>query len=133
MSPKLPVNWRIRPELLRRADQVSIAGLTLFALMAMGLWWLAQGGASGRLIEIDRVDPLAVEFKVDINSADWPELVVLPDIGETLARRIVDYRQTHGPFRSLEDLGNVRGIGPKTLDGIRFYLQPIDPTQVAGQ
>jgi len=43
--------------LLRRLDQAAVAGLTLAALVSIGAYWLAQGGASGRLIEIDRAPP----------------------------------------------------------------------------
>ena len=61
----------------------------------------------------------------------WPELVTLPEIGELLARRIVDYRQQFGPFKSVEDLRRVRGIGPKTMEHLRPYLEPIPSTTVA--
>ena len=109
-SEKPPPRW-----LLRRLDQAVIAGLALFALVAMGLFWLAHGGHRGRLIEIDRADPMKVEFLVDVNRAEWPELSTLPDVGETLAKRIVAYRQQHGEFASVDQLQRVRGIGPKTV------------------
>jgi competence ComEA-like helix-hairpin-helix protein len=54
----------------------------------------------------------------------------LPDVGETTARRIVDYRKRNGPFQSLDDLRQVRGIGPKTMERLRPYFLPIEP-QVA--
>ena len=74
---------------------------------------------------VDRADPLAVRFEVDINTADWPELMQLPGIGQTLAHRIVQSRQTAGPFADQDDLRRVRGIGPKTLEQIRPYLRPM--------
>jgi competence protein ComEA len=109
--------------LLRRADQIAVAALVASALVAMVGWWVVHGGWRGRLIEIDRADPLAVHFEVDINSADWPELIQLPGIGPTLAKRIVESRQTAGPFADNDDLRRVRGIGPKTLEGLRPYLR----------
>jgi competence ComEA-like helix-hairpin-helix protein len=51
---------------------------------------------------------------VDVNAAGEAELQTLPGIGPALARRIVEYRAAHGPFRSAGDLANVRGIGPAT-------------------
>lgn len=51
---------------------------------------------------------------VDINRATAEELEVLPRVGPALARRIVERRTSHGPFRSLDDLRHVRGIGPAT-------------------
>ncbi|HDJ30092.1 MAG TPA: helix-hairpin-helix domain-containing protein, partial [Candidatus Acetothermia bacterium] len=47
------------------------------------------------------------------------ELTRLPGIGETLAQRIVAYRQEHGPFRSVDELKNVPGIGEKTVEEIK--------------
>ena len=64
--------------LLRRANQVAVAALVVVALAAMGGWWIAQGGWGGRLIEIDRAEPLTARFQVDINRADWPELCNCP-------------------------------------------------------
>ena len=102
-----------------------------FSLIALAVYWVAHGGLSGRLIEIDRVDPLTVQYKVDINKADWPEFVALPDIGELLAKRIVEYRDKSGPFESVDQLQRVRGIGPRILERLRPYLAPVK-TEVAG-
>lgn len=55
---------------------------------------------------------------VNINTADAQELAGLPGIGEVLAERIVDYRNTHGPFASPEELLNVNGIGTSKLEAI---------------
>ena len=62
---------------------------------------------------------LLPEEKLDLNSATAEELQKLPGIGETLSRAIVDYREEHGPFRSVEELLQVPGIGEKRLDEIR--------------
>ena len=113
------------PWLLKRADQAAVAGLTLFALVLMAVWWCRQGGWQGRLIEIDRQPATDIEFLVDINRADWPELAQLPGIGETLSKRIVSSRETRGPFVDHDDLRRVRGIGPKTLEKMRPYLRPM--------
>lgn len=77
------------------------------------------------MIEIDRAEPIHVAFKIDINQADWPEFCLLPEVGETLARRIVEHRRENGPFKDLNDLRSVRGIGPKTFEGIQPYLLPL--------
>lgn len=52
---------------------------------------------------------------VDINTATEAELQNLPGIGPTKARAIVEDRRANGPFRSLEELGRVKGIGEKTV------------------
>jgi len=120
--------------LLRGADQAGVAALAFAGLAATVLWWMAQGGHRGRLIEIDRADPLTARFEVDVNAADWPELMQLPGVGPELARRIVESRTNVVPFADHEALRRVRGIGPKTLDRIRPYLRPMPGQEsVAGQ
>jgi competence protein ComEA len=51
--------------------------------------------------------------KVNINSATVADFDTLPGIGPVLAQKIVDYRDQHGPFSSVQDLMKVSGIGPK--------------------
>jgi competence protein ComEA len=110
---------------LRRVDQAMAAVCLGLALAAIGGHWLWQGRLRGRMIDIDRVDPLAIKLQIDVNEAQWPELALMPDIGPELARRIVADRQERGPFRDLDDLRRVRGIGPRTLEAMRPYLLPL--------
>jgi competence protein ComEA len=56
---------------------------------------------------------------VDINSATAADLESLPGIGPSKAAAIVQYRTDHGPFKSVDELDNVSGIGPSTLASIR--------------
>jgi competence protein ComEA len=51
--------------------------------------------------------------KVDLNRATIQQLDTLPGIGPAIAQRIVDFRDKNGPFKRIEDLMNVRGIGEK--------------------
>jgi len=111
--------------LLRRADQAAVASLVLLALGSMIGWWVGQGGLRGRTIEWEQDESLPYQFQVDLNSASWQELVLLPGIGETLAMRIIESRQTDGPFVNRADLLRVRGIGPATLDRLCPYLAPL--------
>ncbi len=62
---------------------------------------------------------------IDINRADEKELERLPRIGPAMANRIIEYRNTNGPFKSVDDLTNVKGIGKKTLKLIKPYLREI--------
>lgn len=57
--------------------------------------------------------------KVNINKAGVEELMSLPNIGEVKARAIIEYRKSHGPFKSVDELDNVKGIGSKTLEKLR--------------
>lgn len=114
-----------RPGLLRRAEQAAAGGLVACALAAIALWCLTQWRMGSRLIDIDDAPPQHVAFQVDVNQAAWPELALLPGIGPQLAQRIVAEREAHGPFRDLDDLRRVRGIGPKTAERMRPYLAPL--------
>lgn len=56
---------------------------------------------------------------VDINTADKNVLMTLSDIGEVKAQAIIDYREANGPFKSVEELKNVKGIGKATIEKLR--------------
>jgi competence protein ComEA len=56
---------------------------------------------------------------ININTANSRELELLPGIGPALAARIIAYRTENGAFRSVDDLDNVKGVGPRTLDRLR--------------
>jgi competence protein ComEA len=60
---------------------------------------------------------------VDLNSATIEALTTIPGIGEVMAQRIVDWREEHGPFRRVEDLMKVKGVGEKTFDKLRPYVK----------
>ncbi|GEA17385.1 MAG: competence protein ComEA [Moorella sp. (in: firmicutes)] len=60
--------------------------------------------------------------KVNINTATMAELDSLPGIGPTLAQRIIDYRNQKGPFRTIEDLQNVSGIGPGRFNDLKDLI-----------
>ena len=63
------------------------------------------------------------DTRMDINSATVQQLTVLPGIGETLAERIVDYRQQNGNFSSVDELLYVDGIGKKKLENIEHLIK----------
>jgi competence protein ComEA len=78
-----------------------------------------------RLTAADAVDPLSTAVPatagnpLDLNRATAQELEELPGIGEVLAARIVDYREAHGAYTSVDDLTNVDGISPRLLEQLR--------------
>ena len=61
---------------------------------------------------------------ISISLADSATLQTLPRIGPATAERIIAWRETHGPFRSVEDLLAISGIGPATLEGLRPLIVP---------
>jgi competence protein ComEA len=66
--------------------------------------------------------PLLPGERIDVDRADAAELTRLPRVGPALAQRMVEWRAAHGPFRGLERLDSVSGVGPKLLDAIRPYV-----------
>jgi len=91
---------------------------------------LAARVADGQQVHVPRVGekvaqksstavPHSPSSPLNINTATAAELEQLPGIGPSLAARIVQYRQEHGPFRTVDALLLVSGIGPATLDRIR--------------
>ncbi|HSX41896.1 MAG TPA: ComEA family DNA-binding protein [Candidatus Saccharimonadales bacterium] len=59
---------------------------------------------------------------VNINTADLTALETLNGIGPSKAQAIIDYRNQNGPFTRVDDLDNVKGIGPATIDKIRSQI-----------
>lgn len=109
---------------LRSADQAVAAGIVLCCLLALLANWWWRGGR-GAMLEVECLQPGTIPYVVDLNQADWPEFIVLPGMGETLAKRIVESRDKEGPYRSIRDLERIDGIGPRTLERLRPYLKPI--------
>lgn len=59
---------------------------------------------------------------VNINTANSEELQQVPGIGPATAQKILQMRKSYGPFKSVDDLLAIRGLGQKRLDKMRKYL-----------
>jgi competence protein ComEA len=62
-------------------------------------------------------------LSIDVNTATAAQLELLPGIGPSRAAAIIESRNTMGPFRTVEDLARVHGIGPTTVEGVRPYVR----------
>jgi competence protein ComEA len=100
-----------------------LAGL----LAAAAVWFVTAGGLAGRLVDHDAAPAVEHLFTIDVNTAGEAEMAQLPGLGPVTARRIADRRRAHGPFRSLDELLDVPGVGPATLAAMRPHLRPIEP------
>ncbi len=64
----------------------------------------------------------AADLKININQADLQDLTSIPGIGVKTAKAIIEYRHKHGPFTSINEIKNVRGIGEKKFNRIKDYI-----------
>lgn len=115
--------------------------LSLIALLAFaGAAWLVVAPEPSPGVEIIRPAPAPTAgaasavstgeasstaeatLSVNLNTASVQELVALPGIGETLAGRIVAYREESGPFLRIDQIMAVSGIGPGTYEKLRGYI-----------
>jgi len=79
-----------------------------------------EGGC--RLAAMSGAQLMTLGLPIDLNRATAEDLEAIPGIGPALAKRIVDYRQAHGPFKQVEDLREVSGIGLPNLQKLKPYL-----------
>lgn len=98
----------------------AVAAVVLVLLIVR---WVQLSGWGRDEVEIDRLAPLEQTYRLDLNTATWVEFSQLEGVGETLALRIVEHRETNGLYRSVDDLDAVKGIGPKTLERLRPFLR----------
>ncbi len=71
-------------------------------------------------------EPSEVELlRIDINHANYKDLINIPEIGPVLARRIIAYRKKSGQFKNSDGLMNVEGIGEKKLEKMKPYIKCI--------
>ena len=60
--------------------------------------------------------------KININTADTTELDKIPNIGPARAADIIAYRTTHGGFKTIEEMKNIKGIGDKTFESMKDLI-----------
>jgi competence ComEA-like helix-hairpin-helix protein len=87
------------------------------ALLALGAW--AGGSASRRPLTVAVADDPALDVRIDLNRSSASDLESLPGVGAALAARIAAHRTAHGPFRSVEELGLVAGVGEALIGRLR--------------
>ena len=117
----------------RSALKCIIYVIAVLAVSAAGIIYsVSRSSAKAEFIESknEKYDMPSVEEReelekpriININTADKDELTSLDGIGETIAERIIEYRDANGSFGSTEDIKNVKGIGDKTFENIKDFI-----------
>jgi competence protein ComEA len=103
--------------------------LTAIALVSLaGVVHPARAGQAPRAAAARaKAKPAASGATVNINTASAAELDALPGIGAKTAALIIEYRQKNGPFKKIEELMNVRGVGEKNFLKLRAQLSVAAP------
>ena len=121
---------------MKKAGSVMLAAFCAFVCVSIGILvgrhtYMGQIRIVGSQYPVESISSTSPQAdttvaicdgKIDINTATSSQLQMLPNIGETIAQRIVDFRTANGAFESFEDLLQVEGIGEKRLEDIREYI-----------
>jgi len=119
-APTPPADAGGSPNRLPRSAQIALA-LCVASFLGLLLYRGYGSGLGMRPTE-------AAFLRFDLNRAERADLEQVPNIGPKLAQAIVDHRNDKGQFKSLDQLRDVKGIGPATFDKVRPYLR-VDPLQ----
>lgn len=92
--------------------------ITALLLASTGLATGAKPAASAK----GAAGTPAASGTVNVNSASAEEIALLPRVGLKLAQRVVEYRKANGPFKKIEDLMEVKGVGEKLFVVLRPHL-----------
>lgn len=123
MPATSPKDWTAGP-----ARHAAVIALTLAGAFALASSWSSSRTPSPTAIATPEAtaeqaaDPRRPPTTINLNTATQPELEALPGIGPSIARRIIERRDTKGPYATVDDLDKVRGIGPVILERIRPYV-----------
>lgn len=105
---------------MRKAFMVFVAALFLVGLFSADL--LAQAQQQAPKAE-QKAQPAQKEAnKVNINKASKAELAKLPGIGDKIAEEIIKYREKNGPFKTIQDIKKVSGVGDKKFEAIKNMI-----------
>lgn len=98
-----------------KQEKIVILFLTGAIIFGLGIQWLRANGN----LPVDSIKIGKKARSVNINTALAEEFVTLRGIGPKIAAEIINYREKHGEFKSIEDIKKVRGIGKKKFEKIK--------------
>lgn len=107
---------------LNGGDRLFLLGVGTVVLLLMLVHWVRLSGWGRTPVEITHHDPIRMNHQIDVNRATALEWMQLEGVGELRSWQIVEDRERNGPFRSVDELARVDGIGPKTVERLRPWL-----------
>lgn len=116
---------------MKKGNIVILSFCALFLCMTIGIFIGRNTGknfipipTNSHCEEMPAAAPIADEdYRLNVNTATKVQLMELPGIGDVLAQRIIDYRDENGPYRSLEELLNVSGVGMQKLKDMQHLIK----------
>ena len=99
----------------RQRRFLALAAAATVCIVSLAFWYAVP--PSPAQASSAAVEPLRESFRVDLNTAGVDAMTTLPGLGEKKARAVLEYRLTHGPFRSLGEVAQVPGVTQDMIDG----------------
>ena len=105
---------------LTSQEQKTIIFISSLLILGIGIDFLRKQ-TSINLVNLNISEDQLFE-KVDINKATLAELNTIPNVGDEMAKAIIEYRKSQGGFKNIEELKNVKGIKDKKFQQIKKYI-----------
>lgn len=106
-------------------DQIVLYLLSLALLLAAAYRYIGPRWASAASVRTLQAGE-RIDYRVNVNTATAAELDLLPGIGPAKARRLIEYREAHGPFRGLADAARVASLSAECTARLRGLVEPGD-------
>ena len=106
---------------LNAGDRLVLVLAVGVAVGLLGVHWALSRGVGGVRPEVREGEKVRSHL-VDLNRSELWELEALNGIGRVHAEQIVEYRRRHNGFKSVDELENVKGIGPTMMRGLREHV-----------
>ncbi|HVN56206.1 MAG TPA: helix-hairpin-helix domain-containing protein [Anaerolineaceae bacterium] len=127
----VPANSRVRDAIQQAGGLTELAdenAVNLAAFLKDGQYiFVPEKGQASFSSVTQAAQVITIDQPVDINTATTADLDALPGIGPQKASDIVEYRKTHGPFQTIDDIQKVPGIGPAIFAQIKNFIRVGQP------